>query len=78
MKKYVLMIAVVFLVFGFAVGCKKKTTVKPNKPSREVPVGVQTIEPNSVAETNNPKLNRAIERTTTSGTERRPRDINNR
>ncbi len=76
MKKFVLLIVVIFLLLGFAVGCKKKATVEPNKPSQKVPTGVQTTEPNVIAETNNPKLNRAIERSTSSGTERRPRDIN--
>ena len=76
MKKFILLISVLFLLFGFGVGCKKKTTAEPYKSSQEVRGGVQAIDPNSVAETNNPLLNRARERTATSGGERRSRDVN--
>ncbi len=77
MKKFVLLMSIFFLVFSFTAGCtKKKTTAEPNRTSQRVPTRVRTVEPNVIAETNNPKLNRAIERSTSSGTERRPRDIN--
>jgi hypothetical protein len=74
MKKFVLICAAIFLVIGFSAGCsKKKQAAEPNRTIHPV----QAIETNSIAEVNNPKLNRAIEKTTTSTGERRPRDINN-
>lgn len=74
MKKFCLILAVVFLIFGLTFGCsKKKKPQDSNQPSQTIQTG--TVDPNSITDVNDPKLNRAIEKTKTSQTaERRPRD----
>ena len=56
-------------------GCsKKKVSQDNNQPSQTI--GSATLDTNSVIDANDPKMQRAIERTKTSTSERRPRDIN--
>jgi PBP1b-binding outer membrane lipoprotein LpoB len=72
MKRIVLILAVIMLVFGFSCGCskKKQAPVEPNQPKQ-----TQMADANSKADINNPMLNRAVQKTTESqSAERRPRD----
>ena len=72
MKRIVLVLAIVVLVFGFSGGCskKKQAATEPNQPKQ-----TQIVDANSAADANNAMLNRAIQKTTEAQSgERRSRD----
>lgn len=74
MKRIIVILAIVMLVFGLFCGCsKKKQTSGPAAPSQ--PKQTQMADANSKADTNNPMLDRAVQKTTESQSgERRPRE----